>query len=223
MFLHGYTGGRYELNPLFEYLKLRYEFDYEFPVYPGHGNVLDLRHVTGESWYREAYDAYAHLEKRVDEVYIIGYSMGGVFASYIAQHFPVEKLVLIAPAFNHTKLSQLSKLQLTPKHFSEHMKLNMYNVVKKRLRDVPPRAFMEFKTIIDEKAPGIENIPSDTLIVHGKIDLLVPYISSVLASAEIRNCKVELIEDAPHLFSFTEDKQLELNIVVERFLFVENK
>lgn len=219
LFLHGYTGGRYELEPLFIYLKTRYTFEYEFPVYPGHGNVLDLKETTGADWYQEAYDSYLHLSLRVDEVIIIGYSMGGVFASHIAQHFEVEKLILIAPAFDHTKLTQLSKLHLSPRVLSAHMKLNAYNQVKKRLRDIPPKAFMEFSMIVEEKAPGFENIESETLIVHGTIDLLVPYITSVEVASKMKYCKLELIEDAPHLFSFTDEKQLELNIIVERFLF----
>lgn len=200
-------------------MKSRYTFEYEFPIYPGHGNVLDLSSTTGNEWYLEAHDAYMHLLERVDEVYVIGFSMGGVFASHIAQHFPVKKLVLIAPAFDHTKLTQLSKLHLSPRFFSEHMKLNMYNKIKKRLKDIPARAFKEFKMIVDDKAPGVENISSETLIVHGTIDLLVPFTSSIEQAEKMKDCRLELIEDAPHLFSFTEDKQLELNIAVERFLF----
>lgn len=180
---------------------------------------MDLKNSTGDSWFQEAQEAYFYLSERVDKIFIIGYSMGGVFASYIAQHFPVEKLVLIAPAFDHTRLTQLSKLHLTPRHFSEHMKLNMYHIIKKRLKDIPPKAFVEFKHIIEQKNPELEKIECQTLIVHGTIDLLVPYTSSISAAERIKNCQLELIEDAPHLFSFTEDKQMDLNITAERFLF----
>ncbi|MCC4723162.1 alpha/beta fold hydrolase [Salinicoccus sp. RF5] len=221
LFLHGYTGGRYELEPLFDYLKSRYDFEYEFPVYPGHGTILDLKASTGDQWYAEALDAYHALKQRVDRVHIIGFSMGGVFASHIAQHEPVEKLVLIAPAFEHIKLSQLNRLSLTPRHFSEHMKMKLYQKIKKRIKDIPFRAYQEFKTIVETKKDGVEHIHSRTLIIHGKLDLLVPYESSVELAKKIPDATLELIEDAPHLFAFTDRNQLELNIAAERFLFKE--
>lgn len=211
------------MDPLFDYLKSRYDFEYEFPVYPGHGTILDLKSVTGDEWYEEAFNAYRNLKRRVDRVHIIGFSMGGVFASHIAQHEPVDKLVLIAPAFEHIKLSQLNRLHLTPRHFSEHMKMKLYQKIKKRLKDIPFRAYQEFKTIVETKKDGVENIQSQTLIIHGTLDLLVPYQASVDLAEKIPHAKLELIEDAPHLFAFTDRNQLELNITTERFLFNDEK
>lgn len=222
LFLHGYTGGRHELDPLFVYLKSRFEFEYEFPVYPGHGTVLDLKKVTGGEWYTEAMDAYTELEKRVDRIYIIGFSMGGVFAANIAQQGAVDKLLLIAPAFDYTKIKKIGRLELTPAHLSEHMKLNMYGKIKDRIKDIPLRAFQEFKKIIELKREGLENITADTLIVHGTLDLLVPYKSSVEAAERIPGAELELLEGAPHLFAYTDESQLELNILAERFLFKGN-
>lgn len=219
LFLHGYTGGRHELDPLFVYLKSRYEFEYEFPVYPGHGTILDLKTVTGEDWYREAFDAYTALQKRADKIYIIGFSMGGVFASHIAQQEKVEKLLLIAPAFDYTKITKTGQLNLTPRHFSEHMKMNMYGKIRDRIKDIPIRAFQEFKKITKLKREGLENVTADTLIVHGTLDLLVPYKSSVETVRKMPRAKLELLEGAPHLFAYTEESQLELNILAERFLF----
>ncbi|MXQ51123.1 alpha/beta fold hydrolase [Salinicoccus hispanicus] len=221
MFLHGYTGGRYELQPLFDYLKSRYEFEYEFPVYPGHGTILDLKSVGGEDWYEEAQSAYVNLKRRVDRVHIIGFSMGGVFASHLAQDEPVEKLLLIAPAFEHIRPSKIDKLHLIPRHFGEHMKMKKYQKVKKRLRDVPLKAYQEFRNIMAAKKEGIESIQAKTLIIHGMQDLLVPYESSVEIAKRIPDASVELIEDAPHLFAFSDHNQLQLNILAERFLFLE--
>ncbi|MHC0551760.1 alpha/beta hydrolase [Salinicoccus sp. CNSTN-B1] len=221
LFLHGYTGGRYELEPLFDYLKSRYEFDYEFPVYPGHGTVLNLTEPDGGTWYAEALHAYKNLKERVDSVYIIGFSMGGVFASHIAQHESIDKLVLIAPAFEHIRLSRLGRLNLTPAHFSEHMKMHLYQKIRKRLKDIPFKAYQEFKRIVEAKSGNLEEIKADTLIIHGTLDLLVPSISSIEVSRQIPSARLELIEGAPHLFAFTEAHQLELNIFTERFLFPE--
>ena len=149
LFLHGYTGGRFELEPTFQYLKKRYDFEYEFPQYPGHGTTLDLSLATGDDWYEEAEKAYFNLASRTDKIYVIGFSMGGVFASFIAQNFHVDKLVLIAPAFDHTKLSRLNRIKLSPAEVNDHLKLNLMSRVRPRLKNIPIRAMQEFIKIVD--------------------------------------------------------------------------
>lgn len=223
LFLHGYTGGRFELEPTFSYLKQRYDFEYEFPQYPGHGTTLSLSSVTGDDWYNEAEDAYVKLAARTKKVYVIGFSMGGVFASFIAQNFPVEKLILIAAAFDHTKLSKLHRLKLSIPEVNNHLQLNLIGKVRPRLKNIPLRAIQEFIKIIDKKKGELSKIKCDTLLVHGKIDLLVPYQTSIDVQKEIPHSELILLEHAPHLIMFTPDKLLELNILVERFLFLNIK
>lgn len=219
--MHGYTGGRFELEPVFQYLKKRYDFEYEFPQYPGHGTTLNLYEVTGDDWYREAERAYFNLASRTDKIYVIGFSMGGVFASFIAQNYPVDKLVLIAPAFDHTKLSRLNRLKLSPEKVNDHLKLNLMGKVRPRLKNIPIRAIQEFIKIVDSKIGDLESIKCETLLIHGKIDLLVPYGTSVEAQKKIPHSQLVLMERTPHMIMFAEDKMLELSILTERFLFLD--
>src|SRR5699024_7311050 len=221
LFLHGYTGGRFELEPTFPYLKKRYDFEYEFPQYPGHGTTLNLSYVTGDDWYREAEEAYLNLAARADKIFVIGFSMGGVFASFIAQKYQVDKLVLIAPAFDHTKLSRLNRLKLSPVEVRDHIELNLAAKVRPRLKNIPLRAMQEFIKIVEAKIGDLKNIRCETLLIHGKIDLLVPYQTSIEAKEKIPHSKLVLMEHTPHLIMYTEDKLLKLNILTERFLFLD--
>lgn len=211
------------MEPLFQYLKSRYDFEYEFPVYPGHGLELNFKNVTGEDWYKEAFEAFQVLSAKVDKIFIVGFSMGGLFASYIAEHHKVDRLLLIAPAFEYTHLNRLSRLNLRPEGLGEHLKMKTMDAVKSRLPKLSIRAFNEFRLIMEAKMPNYEKIKAETLIVHGKIDLLVPYLSSVEAQKKIANSRLELIEGAPHVMSYTENHQHTLNILAERFLFKEIK
>ncbi|CAM4241236.1 alpha/beta fold hydrolase [Jeotgalicoccus halotolerans] len=219
--MHGYTGGRFELEPTFRYLKKRYDFEYEFPQYPGHGTTLNLSSVTGDDWYREAEEAYLNLAARADKIFVIGFSMGGVFASFIAQKYQVDKLVLIAPAFDHTKLSRLNRLKLSPVEVRDHIELNLAAKVRPRLKNIPLRAMQEFIKIVEAKIGDLKNIRCETLLIHGKIDLLVPYQTSIEAKEKIPHSKLVLMEHTPHLIMYTEDKLLKLNILTERFLFLD--
>lgn len=221
LLLHGYTGGRYELEPTFSYLKKRYDFEYEFPLYPGHGTTLHLTDVTGDDWYAEAEKAYFRLAARAEKIYVVGFSMGGVFASYLAQNYKVDKLVLIAPAFDHTKLSKLNRLKLSTSGFNDHVKLNLMAKVRPRLKNIPIRAMQEFVRIVDSRIGDLSAIECSTLIIHGKIDLLVPYETSIMAYEKIPHSQLVLMEHTPHLIMFTEDKLLEMNILTERFLFLD--
>ncbi len=211
------------MEPTFQYLKKRYDFEYEFPQYPGHGSTLDLSGLTGDDWYDEAEKAYLNLASRTDKIYVIGFSMGGVFASFIAQNYHVDKLVLIAPAFDHTKLSRINRIKLSPAEVNEHFKLNLMSKVRPRLRNIPIRAMQEFIKIVDAKIGDLGSIKCDTLLIHGKIDLLVPFQTSIEAQKKIPHSKLVLMEHTPHLIMFTEDKLLELNILAGRFLFLDIK
>src|SRR5699024_9360644 len=142
---------------------------------PGHGLALIFTDVSGDDWYDEAFEAYQELSAKVDKIYMVGCSMGGLFASHIAEHHRAAEPLLIAPAFEYTYLNSLSRLNLRPEGLGEHLKMKTMDVVRSRLPRLSIRAFNEFRMIMDAKMPDYEKIKSETLLVHGKIDLLVPY------------------------------------------------
>src|SRR5699024_4282276 len=99
------------------------------------------------------------------------------------------------------------------------MKLNMYGKINGRVKDIPFRAFQEIKAMVETKKEGLENTPADTQSVQGKLDLLLTYKSNIRAAERIPGAGLELLDGAPHLFAYTEESQLELNIAAERCLF----
>ncbi len=100
LILHGFTGSLdtvRALVPLAEKLGL----PYRMPVLRGHGTqYMDLADVKAQDWYDDAEHAMFDLLSEVDEVIIIGLSMGGVLALNLAiQHAnKIKGLVLLAPA-----------------------------------------------------------------------------------------------------------------------------
>lgn len=96
--LHGYMGYPGELSYPAEKLA-EAGFTVSLPRFPGHGSCgEDFNLSTGEQWLRAAIDAYLELRADHETVHIMGHSMGGVLAILVASIFPVEKLVLMAPA-----------------------------------------------------------------------------------------------------------------------------
>lgn len=96
--LHGFAGYPGELSLPASVLH-KEGYSVFVPRLPGHGtNSDDFNTTTHRDWIRKAVDAYEDLKAVYDQVYVMGHSMGGLLALLLAENFPVEKLVLFAPA-----------------------------------------------------------------------------------------------------------------------------
>lgn len=99
LLLHGYTGYPGDLRYLASRLN-EVGYTVAVPRYPGHGtNNRDFRASSWRDWWRRATDAYLDLASRSERIVVGGLSMGGLLATLVASHFPVEALMLYAPAF----------------------------------------------------------------------------------------------------------------------------
>jgi carboxylesterase len=98
LLIHGFTGTPRELEGLAERLQ-EAGLSVHVPRLPGHGtNGRDFLQSGRRDWLRAAADAYMDLRARCDTVHLVGFSMGGLLAVLLAARFPVERLVLLAPA-----------------------------------------------------------------------------------------------------------------------------
>ena len=100
LFLHGFSGGPYEVEPFAHYIKQRTDWVVRIPTFSGHGEAehLAMKGYKAEHWMMEAEIAYRQLAKQVDEVIVVGFSMGGIIAMYLANRYKVKKLVLLSAA-----------------------------------------------------------------------------------------------------------------------------
>src|SRR5690625_5881355 len=98
LIIHGYTGGPYEVKPLIEYLQTNTDWKLSVPILPGHGEELSLEGISYDKWLEAAEKEMIKLMEECEILYVIGFSMGGMIAAYLAAKYDVEKLVLLAPA-----------------------------------------------------------------------------------------------------------------------------
>ena len=118
---------------------------------------------------------------------LIGFSMGGVIASYLASIYPVQKLILIAPAFQYLDLQKITQHSLTV----------LKNLGKKKTTMNPQtKAFMN---IVDQYRDSVEHVDCPILILHGTDDEVIPFESSRAVYKRLKNPKkLVLIEGAQH-------------------------
>lgn len=89
--IHGFTGSPSEVKPLADYLREHTDWDVLAPTLPGHDHLRHLKNVTYKDWIVFVDSILSQMLKEDDEVYIIGFSMGGLLAGWLARHYPEVK------------------------------------------------------------------------------------------------------------------------------------
>jgi carboxylesterase len=96
--VHGFTGNPFSMRGVADAM-MAARFDVEVPVLPGHGTTVDDMLPTGwADWADEVDRARRTLERRVEQVVLVGQSMGASLALWSALERPgVDGLVCINP------------------------------------------------------------------------------------------------------------------------------
>lgn len=208
--LHGFSGGPYEVEPLAEYIRMHTDWVVETPTFCGHGKNLSLKGFTAEHWLIDAELAYRRLAEKVEEVYVAGFSMGGVIAIYLAKRYPVKKLVLLSAAVKYIAPKQLLKdlRKFAEEAMEGQLKNNeLFRHYEYKLKNVPASAAFEFMKIVRQVVPDIESIHIPTLIVQGKCDGIVPYTTAQYLYAKLptREKYIYFSPCGKHLICYSED------------------
>ena len=222
LIIHGYTGGPHEIDPLVQYLKKHTDWSIKVPVLPGHGDKLQLDDVCYKDWLYAAEESFLHLKKNNEKLYLIGFSMGGMIAAYLAAKYEIEKLVLLAPAGKYLSIKHLGQYVGDVISDSVKGKLNeneKYLRYKNKIGEVPLKANIEFVRLVKFTRQFLKDIKAPVLIVHGQQDGLVPAKTGYYLDKEIGSTEKEIVflERSDHLLCLGEDKEI-LNHMVFDFL-----
>lgn len=181
LMLHGFSGGPYEINPLAEYIKENTNWVIETPTLTGHGETLSLKGYKAEHWLMDAEISYRKLAKIVDEIIVIGFSMGGIIGLYLAKRYNVKKLVLLSAAAKYVAPAQLLKdlRMLVGDAKNGDLKENeLFKRYGNKIKDVPMSSAVQFMKIVRMVEPYIQTINTPTYIVQGQCDGLVPFTTA---------------------------------------------
>ena len=96
--LHGFTGNPQSMRDIALALADA-GFTVEMPLLPGHGtDIADMVPTRWKDWCRAAEDAYTELAARSHAVAVVGLSMGGTLAVWLAEHhLDVAALSVVNP------------------------------------------------------------------------------------------------------------------------------
>jgi len=222
LIIHGYTGGPYEVDPLREYLQDRTDWKVVVPVLEGHGEDLDLADANHENWIDDARNALHELQAECETIYVIGFSMGGMIAAYLAATEKIDKLVLLATARKYLSFKYLGyyMAEMIGDRFKGTLDENeRYLHFKSKWGGVPLKANIEFMKLVNRTKDYLKDIQTPVFIAQGQRDQMVPFKTAYSIDEEIGSAEKEVVffEQSDHLICLGEDGKV-LNKMIYRFL-----
>ncbi|MCF0246614.1 MAG: alpha/beta fold hydrolase [Ileibacterium sp.] len=134
-----------------------------------------------KDWIEKAENAMKAVIAKKRPIVLLGFSMGGVIASYLASVYPVSRLILVAPAFHYMNIYQVEKAGRNL-FLSDEEKTNM-----------PKNMTSAFMEVVDQYGSSISHISCPVLILHGTEDETILSSSSRKAFNEIPHSLKRLI------------------------------
>lgn len=201
LIVHGFAGGVYDFEGLTHELECIDEYDVFTFTLPGHDGVFKEK-ITYNLWIKKAEEQVEYImSKGYKKIYLIGHSMGGVIATYLATKYKsIKKLVLAAPAFEyfgyeHGKLSYSSLIHKPTKIVKQYgVRLALNRVFK-----LPLGCVLELRKLVNEYYDCAKDIKIPTLILWGEEDNVVPKESIEYLEETIKkNRKIIYVKGSTH-------------------------
>lgn len=219
--IHGFTGGAYEIKPLADHLRSQTDWCIEVPTLPGHGKELALDKVSYQDWIAKAEDTLLNLMKKTDSIYLVGFSMGGMIAAYLAAKYDIAKLVLLSPSRKYVNLKQIAID--TGRIFRDSLigELDnnfIYRHYHHKKGVVPLRSYLEFVKCMRFTKPFLQAVTCPVLVAQGIQDGVVPYTTTQYLDREIpTDIDVIYYADSKHLICLGQDKDILSKVVCTFF------
>jgi carboxylesterase len=225
--IHGFTGAPSEIEPLVHFLRRNTNWKLSVPTLPGHGEALELKGIQYKQWIAHAEQELEKLLYTCESVYVVGFSMGGMIASYLAVHFPVEKLVLLSAAAYYVNPKQLvldmgmMVKDLCRGTLSENELFLRY---RRKWKETPIAATLQFRKLVNSIRPLLSQVSVPTFIAQGEVDGVVPpktaqYLYNHICSP---SKKLFYLKNSKHIICHCEERD-ELFKNILSFLEVRNK
>lgn len=212
---HGFTGTPQSLRPWAERLAGE-GLTVRLPLLPGHGTAWPDLNMTGwDDWYDAAQRSLDELTARCRAVVVGGLSMGGAIAARLAAERPndVAGLVLVNPAF----VSDDVRLRALPviKHLVPSLPGIASDIARPGTTELaydrtPLKALHSFVRSWDETVRALANVTAPLLVLHSRVDHVVPPRSSALLLSRVSSKDVTeiVLENSFHVATLDHDGDL---------------
>lgn len=230
--IHGFSSSTYEMKSLAKFLDSK-KIHVILNNLPGHGTTIEeCNRVQFSDWLDATKKDLAILSSQSKKIYIIGCSMGGLIALYLASIFPVNGVIVggLVMQFKkpfmtnvvNTLFCRILKTSDKKNNFDPNIrkKINFYGYDK-----YPLIALNEFRKMIKFIKPKLKNIKSPILLIHSYSDLTSIEENVFLAKKLINNNLLEIftVNDAHHNLFDINPNQKQIFKKISEFLDIDSK
>ncbi|WJH34090.1 alpha/beta fold hydrolase [Paenibacillus sp. CC-CFT747] len=203
--------GAYEVHPLARHLHDG-GWDCFTPTLPGHGGDLrKLKNVSRRDWLKAAEEEADKLAGRYGRFDLVGFSMGGLIAAYLANRYPVRRLVFLNAAVYY-----VSPVRLARDVYRQWRKGDTSYYRRKERTPLP--AVVQFMRLVRELKPEFDEVTASTLIVQGARDQIVhPYSARYIHKRLKGDKELHFFPESRHIIC-TDVEAREVFTRVEGFL-----
>lgn len=224
LLLHGFTGTPWAIKSLGELLASN-NLTVEAPLLSGHAATPDdLNHVSWERWVDEARLSFERLEAICNTFFVIGLSMGGTLAIYLASERKVDGLVTLStPVAMRSWTSRLLPL-VRPfvKSWKKRRNPAIIWTPEMGYDRYPVGGAIEFFKLMRVTRKRLKNVQCPTLILHAQGDRTVPVWNADVIYYEIDSERKEKVILSKPSHTITRgDNQKEVETRVTAFIFDE--
>lgn len=218
LLLHGFSGGPSDLRYLGDRLHAA-GLSCLAPALPGHGpDAARLGEVRARDWQEAAGERLRALAAaRGGPLFVVGYSLGGALASYLAATRPeaVRGLVLLAPALGLTGSSQLYRALFRyplASRLVSHVKKGPPDVAPGSLpidrgpTQLPTRAARFLDRMIRDARGAIDRVRCPSRVYWGAGDRVVPRWAAEEAARRI-GVPLEVLPRSAHHLALGPDRE----------------
>ncbi len=215
LLIHGFAGGTYDMESLAWRLQKCLTLDvYQFTL-PGHARKTSC---TYKDWIQATEEKIETLIKYgYSDIYVVGHSMGGVLASYVASKYPqIKKVVLAAAAFKYIGEKENFSLKKTTSIINDY---GLSEILFRGFERLSIGAVNEFAAFVKNYKDTPKKIKVPILIIQGMKDDIVPITSAeyIYDSVKSRIKGLIYLEKSNHDIFNGPQKGI-INIRIEKFL-----
>ncbi len=206
--IHGFGKKlHHEFDPFSEYFTSKNYEVIQFDIY----DIDNGEDADPKVWINRCENQVKALQTQKKEIILIGFSMGGVIASYLASIYKIKKLILCSPAFYYLDLQKIANygIKTVKKLYSNE------DVIEK-----PSSAQTScFQEIVHDYRESIFTIDCPIYMIHGSEDEVIPLDSSKNVYKRIESQKFMLtIESGKHRMLYDGKLQDHIFPIIETFL-----
>ena len=213
--LHGFTGSPDSMRSIAEMLAEK-EYAVDLPLLPGHGTAIEDMLDTGwADWSMAAEDAYRHLADRCERVVVVGLSMGGTLACWLAERYPeIAGIAVVNPGVEPPEDTFRAVIRDmldsgTPVAPAIGSDIAKPGVVELSYPGTPLAPVLSYFEGVDEVASNLERITCPVLLFSSREDHVLPTSNGDFLAAGVSGpCQRVWLDRSFHVATLDNDAEL---------------